>query len=171
MIFRCISQNGFYQGINGIDKAHFPKKDGRNARSLGFFFKIGSFTLYTAGDLTSHVESKISEAFSALGVKAKLVKLSHHGSNTSNPQSLLDALEPQAIVSSHGTWNTNHYGHPHIEVVDRAFSSAVRRQLTYLVFTNPLHTGCIQGQLQNCNYSYTLINPGRNSKEKRLTNA
>lgn len=122
----------------------------KNARCLGFLISVGSFKLYTAGDLPDSVENKLCDAFEAHNVKATVMKLSHHGSNTSTPQRLLSLLQPQAIVSSHGTYHTNTFGHPNLDVVDRAFEACARNNLTYIVFTNPLNAGCIKGRLTNC---------------------
>jgi hypothetical protein len=41
----------------------------------------------------------------------QLLKISHHGSNTSTPQILLDKLKPLAVFISVG--ENNSYGHPH----------------------------------------------------------
>lgn len=42
---------------------------------------------------------------------------SHHGSKTSSSKPFVDQLQPQHVVFSAGY--RHHFGHPHIDVVDR----------------------------------------------------
>ena len=48
-------------------------------------------------------------------VQATILKVGHHGSNTSSSQAFVEAVYPQATILSYG--QDNKYGHPHAEVV------------------------------------------------------
>lgn len=50
-------------------------------------------------------------------VKADVLDVGHHGSNTSTTEEFLDAVSPRIAVISCGTDNS--YGHPHREVIER----------------------------------------------------
>ena len=50
-------------------------------------------------------------------LSADVLKLGHHGSDTSTPQTLLDAVNPSIAVISVG--KDNDYGHPHSKVLGR----------------------------------------------------
>jgi competence protein ComEC len=69
-----------------------------------------TFKFFTAGDLYSKQESLLVVKNPELE-KVQLLKISHHGSNTSTPQILLDKLKPLAVFISVG--ENNSYGHPH----------------------------------------------------------
>jgi competence protein ComEC len=49
-------------------------------------------------------------------LKSKVVKISHHGSNTGTDQRLIDVVKPETAVISVG--RDNPYGHPHREVIE-----------------------------------------------------
>jgi beta-lactamase superfamily II metal-dependent hydrolase len=69
-----------------------------------------TFKFFTAGDLYARQESILVVKNPELE-KVQLLKISHHGSNTSTPQILLDKLKPLAVFISVG--ENNSYGHPH----------------------------------------------------------
>lgn len=50
-------------------------------------------------------------------LKADVLQLAHHGSNTSNSEAFLKAVDPQWVVIPVG--EDNSYGHPHDEVLQR----------------------------------------------------
>ena len=57
-------------------------------------------------------------------VDVELLKVSHHGSETSSTQAFLDLIKPEMAVISCGTDNS--YDHPHQGVLDRLFDSNCR---------------------------------------------
>jgi competence protein ComEC len=86
-----------------------------NTQSIALLLEFVStnqdtFKFFTAGDLYSKQESFLVVKNPELE-KVQLLKISHHGSNTSTPQILLDKLKPLAVFISVG--ENNSYGHPH----------------------------------------------------------
>ncbi|WP_083995446.1 S-layer homology domain-containing protein [Caryophanon latum] len=64
------------------------------------------------GDASADVEAQLVKQ---ANVEADIVKLGHHGSNTSSSLSFLQAVKPNTAIISYGEGNS--YGHPHKEVV------------------------------------------------------
>lgn len=76
--------------------------------------KFYSKTYIFCGDISKDIEMKIIEHFD---VKADILKLAHHGSNTSSCLEFLKAVSPKEAVISVG--KNNSYNHPSIEVINR----------------------------------------------------
>jgi competence protein ComEC len=64
------------------------------------------------GDAEKYVENKITA-----DVSADVLKVGHHGSDTSSGEKFLKRVNPSCAVISAGKGND--YGHPHREVIDR----------------------------------------------------
>lgn len=75
-------------------------------------YKDTSF-LFT-GDIEAINEYAMIERFGS-DLKTNVIKLSHHGSNSSNSPDFLSAVRPVAAVASCGY--NNQYGHPHASVL------------------------------------------------------
>ena len=74
---------------------------------------IGKKFLFT-GDASVKTEEKI---LSKYNVDCDILKVGHHGSNTSTSEKFLKACSPEEAVISCG--GKNYYGHPHQEIIDR----------------------------------------------------
>ena len=74
---------------------------------------IGKKFLFT-GDASVNTEEKILEKYN---VDCDILKVGHHGSNTSTSEKFLKAASPDEAVISCGA--KNYYGHPHKEIIDR----------------------------------------------------
>lgn len=74
---------------------------------------------------TGDAEAETEEAMIERGhnLRAQLLKLGHHGSNTSSSQAFLDAVQPEVVIYSAADGNA--YGHPHDEVIERLEAMAV----------------------------------------------
>lgn len=75
----------------------------------------GTSFIFT-GDAERMSEREIIERYPH-DLKADILKLGHHGSNTSTSQEFLDAVDPSAVVITVGENNT--YRHPDKEVLER----------------------------------------------------
>ena len=73
------------------------------------------------GDLTSDDERRLMPYFKT--IKPTIIKLGHHGSNTSTSDELLEQLTPRIALISAG--KNNRYGHPHPEVVEKLVLSNI----------------------------------------------
>lgn len=67
------------------------------------------------GDAESYIEKEILRT--AEDVKATILKVGHHGSNTATTQEFLDAIKPRYALISCG--QNNKFNHPSKEVVER----------------------------------------------------
>jgi competence protein ComEC len=83
--------------------------------------------------LTGDAESESEQEMIASGanLKADVLKVGHHGSNSSTSQAFLTSVSPKYSVISCGEGNS--YGHPHQEVLSRLASADVT---TYRTDTN-----------------------------------
>ncbi len=86
-----------------------------NDSSLIFRAVYGETSLLLTGDAEIPEETRLL----ALGgeIASDLLKLGHHGSQSSTGEAFLDAVKPRYAVISCG--RNNDYGHPHREVLDR----------------------------------------------------
>lgn len=99
------------------------KFDDPNEMSLVIKAVHGETSLMFTGDAEVESEEGILETWSAAELKVDILKVGHHGSDSSTTQAFLDALDPDAAVISCGEGNS--YGHPHAEVVDRLTAKGV----------------------------------------------
>ncbi|MGF2617721.1 MBL fold metallo-hydrolase [Rossellomorea vietnamensis] len=78
------------------------------------------FDYLLTGDAGIEAERNMVEKFD---VEAEVLKVGHHGSNTSTSQLFLDEVNPTYGILSYG--EDNSYGHPHSEVVNRLYDNNV----------------------------------------------
>jgi beta-lactamase superfamily II metal-dependent hydrolase len=102
-----------------IRKDGYAGTSDENTQSIALLLEFVStnqdtFKFFTAGDLYARQESILVVKNPELE-NVHLMKISHHGSNTSTPQILLDKLKPLAVFISVG--ENNSYGHPHTETL------------------------------------------------------
>ncbi|MGL5979158.1 MAG: ComEC/Rec2 family competence protein [Erysipelotrichaceae bacterium] len=86
-----------------------------NDNSLLFATKVGSLCVFFGGDAGKVVEERLLATYEPYS--CDILKVSHHGSKTSTSLSLLEFLRPRIGLISVGY--ENHYGHPHIEVLEQ----------------------------------------------------
>ena len=91
-----------------------------NEHSLVLLYEYGDFSALFTGDAGKESERIMldSEAGHILSEAAPvtLLKVGHHGSNTSSSDELLNTADPALAVLSYG--KSNRYGHPHQETLD-----------------------------------------------------
>ncbi len=84
-----------------------------NDLSAVYDFTVKGKRCLIMGDATKAVENAMLEE--GINVDADVIKLGHHGSNTSSGKAFLEAVSPELAVISCGT--NNSYGHPHAETL------------------------------------------------------
>lgn len=87
----------------------------KNDMSVITRLTFGDRAFLFTGDAEKGVEKTLAN--SGYDLSADVLKLGHHGSNTSNSSLLLGKVKPQCAVITCGADNS--YGHPHKEVLQR----------------------------------------------------
>lgn len=104
-----------------------------NDSSLLCLIQMKYASFLNLGDLSLARESALIKQLPQWS--ANIIKLGHHGSKTSSSELLLNHFRPELAFISAGA--NNHYGHPHIEVLERLQA----QQISYL---NTGYLGAIQ---------------------------
>lgn len=99
-----------------------------NDGSIVLVGDIGGLRWLFTGDLEEVGEKELLQTYPYL--KTDVLKVSHHGSNTSTKESFLKQLSPKIALISAG--RENRYGHPHEEVVNALSSSKIKTYRTDL---------------------------------------
>lgn len=86
-----------------------------NDASVVTMLRYGDISILLTGDITSVIERRLIESGSDL--RSTVLKVPHHGSDTSSTQEFLDAVDPVIAVIQVGT--DNRFGHPTEDVVAR----------------------------------------------------
>ena len=89
----------------------YSEKEDNNYQSGVYAFTIKKKTFLIMGDAPKEVERRIIKETPEL--KADVIKIGHHGSNTSSDFTFLQTLNPSLAIISCG--EKNKYGHPHKE--------------------------------------------------------
>ena len=119
----CVAVNG-----NVKDRARppMPEPVGENDQSIAFRLRYGRFDYFTGGDLTGGGRSGLKTTSDVETVVAGVVgdvdvlRINHHGSNTSSNKQFLEALKPETAIISVGTGGVNvRYRHPTRQVLNR----------------------------------------------------
>ncbi len=95
--------------------APIDEDDDPNAMSVVSRVSFGETAFLFMGDAEKAVEKDILA--SGRSVKADVLKVGHHGSNTGSTEAFLEAVSPEYAVLTCGAGNS--YGHPHEEVLLR----------------------------------------------------
>jgi competence protein ComEC len=104
---------------------YLPKKPSTNDDSLVLRIEYGKSSVLSEGDAEHTSESAMLAAHL---LPVTLLKVGHHGSNTSTSAEFIASLHPVAAVISCGLGNR--FGHPRMEVLERLQASGVRTART-----------------------------------------
>lgn len=94
-----------------------------NARSIVLFVSYRGFAMLLAADITGgggnppYETPDVETGLGALAGDIDVLKVAHHGSNTSTNQAFLDAVTPEIAIISAG--DDNDHFHPHHSVIER----------------------------------------------------
>ncbi len=91
--------------------------DDSNNMSLVIKFTFGDTDFLFTGDAEKDVEAEMLKLYPKESLDCDLLKVGHHGSNTSSTAEFLAAVSPKIATISCGY--DNDYGHPHGEVLAR----------------------------------------------------
>ena len=112
------SEKNFPIAMNGITFENFNKKAAtyseENDKSLVIGFKMMSKYFLIMGDAPKEVEKTIIREYKDLD--CDILKVGHHGSNTSTSEEFIKHVTPEEAIISCG--KNNKYGHPHKEVIN-----------------------------------------------------
>ena len=95
-----------------LKERSFQNEEDENDKSLICAFQYDGFQYLWTGDASIEIEKQLLEHYS---VKADILKLGHHGSNTSSDAHFLRAVNPRLALISSGY--QNRYNHPSLEVL------------------------------------------------------
>ena len=87
-----------------------------NANSIVLRLDYGDFSMLFMGDAEVQTEQRLLGK-PDLELKAKIIKIAHHGSKYATSEEFLKQVHPEAAIISDGAWNR--YGHPAQSVLDR----------------------------------------------------
>jgi competence protein ComEC len=99
-----------------------------NANSIVMRLDYGDFSMLLPGDAEEQTEHRMLTK--DLNLKAKILKVAHHGSKYATSQDLLNRVKPEVAIISCGEWNR--YGHPAQVVLDRLRAANVKLYRTDL---------------------------------------
>jgi beta-lactamase superfamily II metal-dependent hydrolase len=86
---------------NPLCGKEFPEDKTENARSLGTLITFGKFKMINLGDLTSRKEAELVCPENRIGT-VDLYLTTHHGTNTSNAETIVHALKPRVAIMNNG---------------------------------------------------------------------
>lgn len=98
------------------DSENLISENALNNNSIVAKFTYGKFQMLFTGDIEQIAEEKIVEKYGDK-LKSTILKIAHHGSNTSSDETFLNAVKPKIVLI--GVGKNNKYGHPNQEVLNR----------------------------------------------------
>lgn len=102
----------------------FPDRDvstwDNNDGSIVARLIYGNNSFMLTGDASSKTEKILLDKYNDKVFESEILKVGHHGSNTSTSLEFLEKVKPKYALISSGQGNK--YGHPHSEVLDRLSS-------------------------------------------------
>ena len=110
--------------FNPVQPLEFTDK---NENSVVVKLQAGNTSFLFTGDAEADAEQSMLDA--GLDLHCDILKVGHHGSNSSTTQPFLDSVAPTYAIISAG--ETNSYGHPHNETIQKLLSKCVTIYGTY----------------------------------------
>jgi len=119
----CIAANGYILNNKNTQiadpKANPPSGDIHNQMGLAFLLTYGNFYYYTAGDIGQIQEIEIANYLQdTIKKQLNAFKVSHHGSENSTPDQLLNQLTSTCIAFISYGWD-NSFLHPRFSVIKK----------------------------------------------------
>ena len=100
-------------------KHSFILENPLNNNSLVCKFNYNNFSILFTGDIEKKAEEQILKKYkNNLNIlNSTILKVAHHGSNTSSTKEFIEAVKPQIALI--GVQKNNKFGHPNIDVIER----------------------------------------------------
>lgn len=116
-----------------------------NEQSIVLKVHLNQYSILFTGDIGYEVEDRLLDLYN---LKSDILKVSHHGSDTSTSHAFLHGVAPVYAMISAGV--NNRYNHPHDDVLEVLYeTSIINTQHNGMVeFTINRDTICIHGKLQ-----------------------
>jgi len=92
-----------------------------NNNALTFKMYLGDVSILFTGDIEEEAERKIVDIYSKKDISSDVLKVAHHGSDSSTIQEILDKIDPKIALI--GVGKDNKYNHPSDSVIHRIASS------------------------------------------------
>lgn len=101
--------------IENLDVNYPDTSKDSNEHSIVLKVTLGNYKFLMTGDMTKEMEESMVRQEN--DIKVDILKLAHHGSDTSTGSAVIEASAPSYALISAGV--ENQYGHPHAEVLNR----------------------------------------------------
>ena len=120
-----IKYNNKYLRIDNVEIYPLNDRlyDNENDNSLVLLIIIDGYKLLFMGDASSKVENDLVEKYNLKNID--ILKVGHHGSNTSSGINFIKTINPKYSIISVG--KNNKYGHPNKEVLNNLENSIIYR--------------------------------------------
>ena len=116
----------YYSCINKLDNLSFlqtKEYDNENDNSNVIYTKLNGYSFMFMGDASITTEKEILDKYNLTDID--VLKVGHHGSNTSSGKEFINIIKPKYSIISVG--KNNRYGHPNKEVLENLNNSKVFR--------------------------------------------
>lgn len=129
--------------VYGQKRKNKPRLD-ENATSLSLVLNYGTFDYFIGGDLTgggrsgSRRTTDLETPTAQIVSKVDVLRVNHHGSETSSNAAFLEMLDPKVAIISVGNGGSNksRFHHPRRSVLDRLHDIASTGSLEKVYLTN-----------------------------------
>ena len=99
--------------------------DDLNNNSIVAKLVYKKFSMLFTGDIEKEAENKLIEKYSKDILKSTVLKVGHHGSNTSSTEDFIKLVNPKIALI--GVGKDNNFGHPNADVLSRLESAKIYR--------------------------------------------
>ncbi len=113
-------------GITLVNLNPIRNHEDENTNSLVLYFNIQNIYFLLMGDAGVENEEAMMER--QMPFPVEIIKIGHHGSNTSTSEAFLDFVQPKTAIISAA--RINRYFHPHTEVINRLNNRKIRIRST-----------------------------------------
>ena len=104
---------------------NFIEENSTNNNSIVANLIFGKFKMLFTGDIEKIAENEIFQKYKySEKIKCSILKIAHHGSNTSTTEEFLNQVNPKLVLI--GVGKDNKFNHPNIEVIERLEKKGIK---------------------------------------------